>query len=626
MKKISINYVYFGFYLLFTILIGFGNVFFLSKNDSYSNRFFCLYQVAQPLLETLVFIMIADFLNKRKAKFIFWSFISATFLIFLFRLFDFILLKFMDFTIWQGLGIATDIGTFIEVLNATHVPLIIWFLFIGSLVISIPTLGLFFYKIANRVPSRKKLYVSKAYLWIFTLFIPLSLAIFDLKAFNNITCEKYFSCKHSLFWKNTFAYHKPKTISARLTLKNPVSEKELTLQLQNFNEKPLHKPNIFLFIIESLREDFMTGDVAPNLYQFKTENIHFDLSLANANGTHLSWFAIFHSNFPYYWKILKDQKWKMGSLPLNILKKSGYKIHLFTTPELEYYHMDELLFGKEKFLIDSYHPFFHVPPIEPYDADASAVRAVKELSNEKEGHVFITFLDATHFLYSWPKNRGAKFNPTIELTPITKSANIEVIKNSYKNAVYYIDELFGEFFKGLKEKNLYDDAVIVIASDHGEEFLEEGFLFHGSHLSSMQTQIPIYYKFGLNERKVLDKSFTCHMDIFHSILDYVFGKEVFAEVLQGSSMFAKRKWPFVVSTRYNAHKTPTEFCIHNGKDKLILNFENEDNIFKPQMLKVKSLKNKNDEDINPVFESEPIDSFSEALKHLFIWPKPLNKQ
>ena len=63
-----------------------------------------------------------------------------------------------------------------------------------------------------------------------------------------------------------------------------------------------HKPDIYLFVIESLREDYITVENSPHLNQFKEKNVSFDLTLSNANATHNSWFSLFHSKFPFYWE------------------------------------------------------------------------------------------------------------------------------------------------------------------------------------------------------------------------------------------------------------------------------------------------------------------------------------
>jgi arylsulfatase A-like enzyme len=48
----------------------------------------------------------------------------------------------------------------------------------------------------------------------------------------------------------------------------------------------------------------------------------------------------------------------------------------------------------------------------------------------------------------------------------------------YDGEVAYTDAMLGELFEGLRERGLYDDMMIVVLSDHGEEFFEHGSFEH----------------------------------------------------------------------------------------------------------------------------------------------------
>ena len=79
----------------------------------------------------------------------------------------------------------------------------------------------------------------------------------------------------------------------------PRDEKETRKRIPHLTAAA--QPNIYLFVIETLRRDFVNGETAPHLISFANENTNFASSYANGNWTPLSWFAIFHSDFPYNW-------------------------------------------------------------------------------------------------------------------------------------------------------------------------------------------------------------------------------------------------------------------------------------------------------------------------------------
>ena len=49
----------------------------------------------------------------------------------------------------------------------------------------------------------------------------------------------------------------------------------------------------------------------------------------------------------------------------------------------------------------------------------------------------------------------------------------------YTGEVHYVDEHFAELLAKLRELGLYDDTLIVLTGDHGEEFHEHGGFWHG---------------------------------------------------------------------------------------------------------------------------------------------------
>lgn len=217
----------------------------------------------------------------------------------------------------------------------------------------------------------------------------------------------------------------------------------------------------------------------------------------------------------------------------------------------------------------------------------------------EEGHCFLVFFDATHFNYSWPRE-NSPFTPypdKIEYVKATfQKEGVEGIKNRYRNSLNFIDTLFGNFLTTLKATPRWNDAVIVFMGDHGEEFMEQHNLFHASDLSKQQTRIPILYKFGQNLRATppSDTLVTSQVDIFPSILDYIYGDSRFNEILDGSSIFNPKAISYAVTGRYNASRAPYEFCINTSQSKLTLRFRDEKQTFKSSVLKVLSFKDLND--------------------------------
>jgi len=57
--------------------------------------------------------------------------------------------------------------------------------------------------------------------------------------------------------------------------------------------------------------------------------------------------------------------------------------------------------------------------------------------------------------------------------------------------IRHTDGLVRDLFGVLRDHGLFEDAVVVILSDHGEEFLEHGRLNHGPTVYEEITRVPL---------------------------------------------------------------------------------------------------------------------------------------
>ncbi len=73
-------------------------------------------------------------------------------------------------------------------------------------------------------------------------------------------------------------------------------------------------------------------------------------------------------------------------------------------------------------------------------------------------------------------------------------------ENSYDDEIRAVDRILGAFFQQLKQMNLYDEALIVILSDHGEGLGDHGEDEHGIFLYRESIQVPLVVKLPRQER------------------------------------------------------------------------------------------------------------------------------
>lgn len=81
------------------------------------------------------------------------------------------------------------------------------------------------------------------------------------------------------------------------------------------------------------------------------------------------------------------------------------------------------------------------------------------------------------------------------LTPMDRA----FIHRKYLANVQYIDQELGRFFKHLQQSGRWDDATIVVTSDHGEEFWEHRNVDHGHSVYNELVQVPLLIKLPKNQ-------------------------------------------------------------------------------------------------------------------------------
>jgi len=111
----------------------------------------------------------------------------------------------------------------------------------------------------------------------------------------------------------------------------------------------------------------------------------------------------------------------------------------------------------------------------------------------------------------------------------------DYIKSLYDAGVRYTDDRFGDFIRSLKDRNLYKDTLVVLLSDHGEEFMEHGKVLH-TQLYEECMHVPIAFKFPGDDAPppVEIETHARIMDIMPTVLDYTEMEP--PDLMQGNSL------------------------------------------------------------------------------------------
>jgi arylsulfatase A-like enzyme len=90
-------------------------------------------------------------------------------------------------------------------------------------------------------------------------------------------------------------------------------------------------------------------------------------------------------------------------------------------------------------------------------------------------------------------------------------------ETQYDGAIAYLDDQLGRFFAQLKQSGLYDPALIIVTSDHGELFGKNGFRGHRTPMYEGTVRVPLIIKFPYSKRVGREKKEIQLSDLFSTI-------------------------------------------------------------------------------------------------------------
>ncbi len=89
----------------------------------------------------------------------------------------------------------------------------------------------------------------------------------------------------------------------------------------------------------------------------------------------------------------------------------------------------------------------------------------------------------------------------------------------YDGAIQYVDHELGRLFRELKAKNLWDDTIVIITSDHGESLTEHDIFFDHHGLYDVTIHVPLIFRCpGMFQRPGRIKGLVQHVDLIPTLL------------------------------------------------------------------------------------------------------------
>jgi arylsulfatase A-like enzyme len=255
-------------------------------------------------------------------------------------------------------------------------------------------------------------------------------------------------------------------------------------------------PLVVVYLVDTLRADHLSlygyeRDTAPALTRFARDAVVFDQAVAPSSWTKPSVASLFTSLLPAQHRCVQFYTPLEHSFVTfaEILKEHGYGTGAVAT--------NELVLAREAHFDQGFDYFAR--PHEPQDAEQVVDAGLAYLSGRR-GLPTLLYLHTMdpHWPYAPPPPFDRRYPPAP--APGRAAAgpydyrepeDLDRIVAQYDGEIAYGDEQFGRLLAKLEERGLYENALIVFLSDHGD-------WMHGHTLFEDLIRVPLVVKYPGN--------------------------------------------------------------------------------------------------------------------------------
>lgn len=394
-----------------------------------------------------------------------------------------------------------------------------WLIFISD--ISLLAIGL-----ACTVWLANKLAQSRAKFVIVALWFSLLLSTQVIHAYKNALYDdevSQFSNNWPLYYPLTarkfiYRHHLVDENMAsqnRVELKN-IESSSLNYPLAPVNVEPKAKqPNVLFILVDAWRHSDATPEIMPNVSKFSEKTVNFSQHMSGGNSTQAGIFSLFYSLPATYWdSFYASQK---SPVFMDTLQNQGYRMGIFGSAPLTSPPLSRTVFKKVKDLT------LKQTGETQIKRDQQITDEFIQFQKQDSDKPYFSFLfyDSAHGT-SFPEPEFAKFKPYWERVDhilLNNDFDASLYHNRYKNSLYFIDSLIAKVLKNVD----LDNTIVVITSDHGEEFNDHKMNYwgHTGNYSDTQVHVPLYVYLPDHQPEQINYR-TTHYDIVPTLMNELF--------------------------------------------------------------------------------------------------------
>ncbi len=308
------------------------------------------------------------------------------------------------------------------------------------------------------------------------------------------------------------------------------------------------KPNILIILIDALRPDAIHPDLTPNLFEFQSDALQFKHQYSGGNSSRMGIFSLFYGLPSTYWQSFYDLQ--RSPVLMDQIRDNDFAVGLFSavgfgSPTL----IDRTVFAGWPGLRN-----------EVYEGEADdRNRVITEewlqwIAGRPDDKPFFGFVYYDPPLWVTPPGAGKEdLLPMADRYIVNPEAREEWYK--YRAAMKAIDEEVGRVLASIRQQGLLDDTIVIVTSDHGYEFDDNGlgYVGHASAFTPAQllSTMLIHWP-GKQAQEITYR--TTHHDLPVTLLQDVFGcTNPPSDYSVGRNLFSGESWEWMMAGSYTQH-------------------------------------------------------------------------
>lgn len=284
---------------------------------------------------------------------------------------------------------------------------------------------------------------------------------------------------------------------------------------------PQEKLNILMLVVDSLRFDQLNAEVMPNSFQLKSQALSFENHFSTSNSTRYGLFSMFYGISGSYWKPMLAAE--RGSVLFDVTQQLDYKHFIYGSSTLTFPEFDRTIFSALRDQLQS----GQYKNSAANDIDITE-RFIRDLKAQPVNEPFFGFLffDAPHG-FGIPQDYPRRFEPMLEkVNYLELNNNYDPVPflNLYKTTAHFVDGLIKQILDELAAQQRLHNTLVIITSDHGQEFneLHKNFWGHNGNFSQWQTKVPLLILWPGKDPASITR-LTSHEDMIPSLLTGALG-------------------------------------------------------------------------------------------------------